>query len=272
MSESLLSEESACKQILHTVTALILKECGFTQVSPGALKNLTVLLQRILEEAGAGARLYAELAGRSEALYADVLLCLRDIGLSVDAVPEYTRRDHVVLGPPMVTPTQMPSRSLQPGADRKARPTYIPDYLPTLPPAHTYQTTPTYRPAASDYAAARSHAAEERQHTQEALTQLLARLEDTYSLFPDVDMSTVDMELRDSGYRLLANVLEPRPYLRALLGEELGIGEENMANSDTATATSRQQDSSDAVQPSDNPYLRKPKFPPLTDFAPSLDD
>ena len=122
-----------------------------------------------------------------------MLLSLIDIGVSVDRIRVHTQTEHGVLTAPMLTPAPATPKSLQPGGDRRPRPAYMPDFLPPLPAPHTYLNTPTHRPPANDYATARARAAEERQHTQEALTQLLARLEDTHSLFPEGDGNTVPL-------------------------------------------------------------------------------
>ncbi|KAF8066291.1 Taf3 [Scenedesmus sp. PABB004] len=79
-----MSAEEFSRSVARVVAAQLAEATGFDAAQDSAVEILADLLLRYLGTAAAGAHGYAELAGRSTANLADVLLSLEDVGVTPD--------------------------------------------------------------------------------------------------------------------------------------------------------------------------------------------
>lgn len=99
-------------------------------------------MNKVIVEIGQSSRNYCELSGRTQPVIGDVIVALINMGISLQGIESFAKRDNRHLIP---TPTQMGAQKqinlLQAGT-KSAHPPYIPNHLPVLPDPHAYIRTP----------------------------------------------------------------------------------------------------------------------------------
>lgn len=93
-------------------------------------------------ETGASARNYCELSGRTEPLIADVILALINMGMKVDNIETYAKRQNRTVLPALQQQTQAKQLSILQAGVKQSHPSHIPNYLPSFPDPHAYIRTP----------------------------------------------------------------------------------------------------------------------------------
>lgn len=95
-------------------------------------------------------RSYAELSGRTQAVVGDVVVTLVNLGLSLNGIVAFAKRDSRALIPtPQIVSTQKQMSLLQAGT-KQSHPPHIPHFLPQLPDPHAYIRTPVSDSAIRD--------------------------------------------------------------------------------------------------------------------------
>uniref|UniRef100_A0A336KVU8 Transcription initiation factor TFIID subunit 8 n=1 Tax=Culicoides sonorensis TaxID=179676 RepID=A0A336KVU8_CULSO len=175
------------RKILQMAVSTILLESGFDAVDKDALETLTEMLQSLITELGHSSRCFYELAGRIEPVVGDVVVSLINMGIKLDGIDSYGKRDkrHMIPTPQQATVTK-PLSILQAG-QKHPHPSHIPSHLPELPDPHAYIRTPTYKQPITEYEAIREKAANQKRDIEKALTKFLAKTGDTHSLFETED-------------------------------------------------------------------------------------
>lgn len=101
---------------------------------------LSVLL--VLVEISRTSRDFAELSGRSQPVVGDVVVALINLGISLDDISTYGKREHrPIIPPPQQISAQKQINLLQAGS-KLSHPPHIPHHLPALPDPHAYIRTP----------------------------------------------------------------------------------------------------------------------------------
>lgn len=85
---------------------------------------------------------YAELSGRTQPVIGDVVVSLINLGISLQGITTYAKRENrPTIPPPQQIGTQKPLSLLQAGT-KLSHPSHIPHHLPPLPDPHAYIRTP----------------------------------------------------------------------------------------------------------------------------------
>lgn len=129
---------------------------------------------------------YAELSGRTEPFLGDIVVALVNLGISMDGITAFVKRDIQKIPPPQTISTQKPLNLLQAGT-KQSHPPHIPSHLPPLPDPHAYVRTPTHKQPVTEYEAIREKAASQKRDIEKALTRFLAKTSDTDCLFASED-------------------------------------------------------------------------------------
>lgn len=251
------------RKILTNAVGGILQESGFTSAEKAAVGTLTEMLQSLICEIGRSAKAYCELAYRAEPVIGDIVMALVDMGISIDGLPAYGRRQNrVVIPPPGMTVEHKQHNVLQVG-DKKQHPQYIPDHLPPFPDTHTYCFSHTHKQPVTEYEAIREKSAVQKKEIERALTKFAAKTNETLNLF------FVD----DKEYLLVGVKKNSKPYIDALMPRDQVFEEEEEATRDRERKRRKQQaeegeDEKDKDklnesqdQELDNPFLRPVKMP-----------
>jgi transcription initiation factor TFIID subunit 8 len=177
------------RKFLAVAVSTVLKETGFDSADKDSLESLTEMLQSLIVEIGQSTRNYTELAGRVQPVLGDVVVALVNMGISLQGLEKYARRDgrHVIPAPQPIT-AQKQLSILQAGT-KNSHPTHIPNYFPALPDPHAYIRTPTYKQPVTEYEAIREKSASQKRDIEKALTKFLAKTSETNSLFDAEDNS-----------------------------------------------------------------------------------
>jgi len=93
-------------------------------------------------ELGSSAKNYCELAGRTEPLIADVILALINMGIKIDNIETYAKRQNRTILPPLQQQTQSRQLNILQAGIKQGHPSHVPDHLPTFPDPHAYIRTP----------------------------------------------------------------------------------------------------------------------------------
>lgn len=196
------------RKILQMAVSTILLEAGFDAVEKDVLESLTEMLQSskfysrifisfnissklfyfiVVTELGHSSRCFYELSGRIEPVVGDIVVSLINMGIKLDGIESYGKREkrHMIPTPQQATQTK-PLSILQAG-QKQPHPSHIPNHLPELPDPHAYIRTPTYKQPITEYEAIREKAANQKRDIEKALTKFLAKTGDTHSLFEAED-------------------------------------------------------------------------------------
>lgn len=93
-------------------------------------------------ETGASARNYCELSGRTEPLIADVILALINMGVRLDNLEVYAKRQNRTILPALQQQTQSKQLNILQAGVKQGHPSHIPVHLPSFPDPHAYIRTP----------------------------------------------------------------------------------------------------------------------------------
>lgn len=141
----------------------------------------------VLVEIGQSSKNYCELSGRTQPVIGDVVISLINMGITIDGLSAYAKRDSKkVLPQPQQMQVQKQLSILQAG-NKQPHPSYVPGHLPVLPDPHAYIRTPTYKQPITEYEAIREKAANQKRDIEKALTKFLAKTSETHSLFDTED-------------------------------------------------------------------------------------
>lgn len=95
-------------------------------------------------EIGASGRNYCELSGRTEPLIADVILALINMGMKVDNIETYAKRQNRTVLPTLQQQMQAKQLNILQAGVKQSHPSHIPSYLPAFPDPHAYIRTPVF--------------------------------------------------------------------------------------------------------------------------------
>ncbi|XP_012058850.1 PREDICTED: transcription initiation factor TFIID subunit 8 [Atta cephalotes] len=177
------------RKILNQVVSSILVECGYDTCEKQVLETLTEMLQSFIMEIGASGRNYCELSGRTEPLIADVILALINMGIKLDNIETYAKRQSRTVLPTLQQQTQAKQLNILQAGVKQGHPSHIPNYLPSFPDPHAYIRTPTHKQPVTEYEAIREKVATQKRDIERALTRFIAKTGETHSLFLTEDNS-----------------------------------------------------------------------------------
>ncbi|KAG5309213.1 TAF8 factor, partial [Pseudoatta argentina] len=177
------------RKILNQVISSILVECGYDTCEKQVLETLTEMLQSFIVEIGASGRNYCELSGRTEPLIADVILALINMGIKLDNIETYAKRQSRTVLPTLQQQTQAKQLNILQAGVKQGHPSHIPNYLPSFPDPHAYIRTPTHKQPVTEYEAIREKVATQKRDIERALTRFIAKTGETHSLFLTEDNS-----------------------------------------------------------------------------------
>uniref|UniRef100_A0A2M4ARF4 Transcription initiation factor TFIID subunit 8 n=1 Tax=Anopheles triannulatus TaxID=58253 RepID=A0A2M4ARF4_9DIPT len=197
----------ARRRFLTMAISSQLEEVGFCTAEKEVLETLTEMMQSFLVELGHSARNYCELAGRTQPVIGDVVVALINMGISVQGLDAFAKRDgRSILPHPQQAQAQKQQSILQAG-QKNSHPSHIPNHLPAFPDPHAYIRTPTYKQPVTEYEAIREKAASQKRDVEKALTKFLAKTSEIDSLFDNED---------NPMFPLIACKPSFPPYLQAL--------------------------------------------------------
>lgn len=93
-------------------------------------------------EIGNSSRLYCELAGRTEPMFADVLLALVNMGLPISDLEKFAKRSNTISIPAPVPSAPAKQLGILQAGVKHQHPAHIPAHLPPFPDPHAYIRTP----------------------------------------------------------------------------------------------------------------------------------
>ncbi|CAH1395982.1 unnamed protein product [Nezara viridula] len=249
----------AQRKVLSAVAASTLIEAGFDSSYDTALETLVEILQSIIVEIGNSSRAYCELAGRTEPLFADVLLALVNLGLHISDLERFAKRANSIVIPAPTTSVPAKQLGILQAGVKPSHPSHIPAHLPVFPDPHAYIRTPTHKQPVTEYEAIREKSAIQKRDIERALNKFETKINDTDSLFLSPD--TI--------FPVIACKPTFPPYLVALLPKDQVF---ELEDDDSSKSPQRKKgkdcikeedDNAKAdVDSIDNPYLRPVKLPP----------
>lgn len=104
-----------------------------------ALRNLSIL---VLVEVGQSARSFCELSGRTIPVIGDVIVALVNMGISLQGIEAFAKRDGRQIIPMPSQASQQKQLNLLQAGTKSSHPPHMPNYLPSLPDPHAYVRTP----------------------------------------------------------------------------------------------------------------------------------
>lgn len=96
----------------------------------------------MLVEIGQSSRNYCELSGRTTPVIGDVVVALINMGISLQGIDSFGKRDSRHIIPTPQQASQQKQLNLLQAGTKNAHPPHIPNYLPALPDPHAYIRTP----------------------------------------------------------------------------------------------------------------------------------
>lgn len=97
---------------------------------------------KVLVEVGQSARSYCELSGRTIPVLGDVVVALVNMGISLQGISEFAKRENRQIIPMPAQASQQKQLNLLQAGTKSSHPPHIPNYLPVLPDPHAYVRTP----------------------------------------------------------------------------------------------------------------------------------
>ncbi|XP_020289478.1 transcription initiation factor TFIID subunit 8 [Pseudomyrmex gracilis] len=261
------------RKILNQVVCSILVECGFDTCEKQAVETLTEMLQSFLVETGASARNYCELSGRTEPLMADVILALINMGMKLDNIENYAKRQNRTILPALQQQTQSKQLNILQAGVKQGHPSHIPSYLPPFPDPHAYIRTPTHKQPVTEYEAIREKAATQKRDIERALTRFIAKTGETHSLFLTEDNSMFPLIACKPKFPSYISALLPQDQIfepdpdfqfesNTVKKKKDQQSEETEENNQTQNENIEQNGEPTTQQDIiDNPYLRPGKIP-----------
>lgn len=207
----------ARRKVLSLAVCASCHEVGFSTAEESVIEILTVMLQSLITEAGRSSQMLAEHNGRCEVTPSDVIISLIEMGLNVESVLDYAKNRNLMFRiptPAREQPLKQPT-ILHTGQSRPLH-SYIPDYFPAFPDAHSYVRTPTQRPPISEYEAIRDKAASQKRDLERALTRFVAK---TCESTPEHSLFAHNTNL-NKYFPLISIKPSPLPFMDALLPKD----------------------------------------------------
>jgi len=207
----------AGRKVLSLAVCGCCHEAGFTSADESAIELLTVMMQSLINEIGRECQMLAEHNGRCEVTPTDLVDTLIDLGLNVESILDYAKKKNLIFRiptPGREQPQKQPT-ILHTGQSRPKH-SYIPDYFPSFPDAHSYIRTPTQRQPISEYEAIRDKAASQKRDLERALTRFMAK---TCESDPEHSLFAQNASL-NKYFPLISIKPSPLPFLDALLPKD----------------------------------------------------
>lgn len=179
--------ENPRRKILNMAVSGILLEYDFRSVDKQSLETLSEVIQSLITEVGISARSYCELSGRTIPLLGDVIVALANMGISLQLLESFAKRENREIFPLPSQASQQKQLNLLQAGLKNAHPPHIPSYYPVLPDPHAYIRTPTHKQPVTEYEAIREKAANQKRDIEKALTKFLSKTSETHSLFDTED-------------------------------------------------------------------------------------
>ncbi|KAL6433989.1 hypothetical protein ACFW04_005863 [Cataglyphis niger] len=261
------------RKILNQVVCSILVECGYDTCEKQTVETLTEMLQSFIVETGASARNYCELSGRTEPLIADVILALINMGIKIDNIETYAKRQNRTILPALQQQTQAKHLNILQAGVKQSHPSHIPNYLPPFPDPHAYIRTPTHKQPVTEYEAIREKVATQKRDIERALTRFIAKTGETHSLFLTEDNSMFPLISCKPQFPSYISALlpqdqifepdtdfqfEPNPVKKKKEQEGKETEEGNQTQNENVEQNGETTTQQDVI---DNPYLRPGKIP-----------
>ncbi|XP_050455253.1 transcription initiation factor TFIID subunit 8 [Cataglyphis hispanica] len=261
------------RKILNQVVCSILVECGYDTCEKQTVETLTEMLQSFIVETGASARNYCELSGRTEPLIADVILALINMGIKIDNIETYAKRQNRTILPSLQQQTQAKHLNILQAGVKQSHPSHIPNYLPSFPDPHAYIRTPTHKQPVTEYEAIREKVATQKRDIERALTRFIAKTGETHSLFLTEDNSMFPLISCKPQFPSYISALlpqdqifepdtdfqfEPNPVKKKKEQEGKETEEGNQTQNENVEQNGETTTQQDVI---DNPYLRPGKIP-----------
>lgn len=139
--------DAYARALARTASAQIAEASGFQGMKESVSDALAELMVRYLKELGSSSHAYAELAGRTQATFTDVVRALEDTGLDLDLIHEYVEKEEEIPFARTVPsfPVRKRAKRLPTFAERdELPPESVSAFLPAFPDKHTYKSTPAY--------------------------------------------------------------------------------------------------------------------------------
>uniref|UniRef100_A0A1B6MLK0 Transcription initiation factor TFIID subunit 8 n=1 Tax=Graphocephala atropunctata TaxID=36148 RepID=A0A1B6MLK0_9HEMI len=250
---------SVNRRLLTASVSSLLVELGFDAAENQALESLVEMMQSFIREVGIGCRTYAEVAGRTETMVADVILALVNMGVNPNGIEAHARRPNHSMLPAPIPSSQPKQLSILQAGIKKDHPMHIPTNLPAFPDPHAYIRTPTHKQPVTEYEAIREKAACQKRDLERALVKFVAKTGETDSLFLTAD----------NIFPLIACKPQVPPYTVAVLPKDqvFEVDEEDSRSPQRKKGKdSKEEEEEEGVKGEsdiiDNPYLRPVKLPP----------
>lgn len=247
------------RKVLTAVVSSTLVETGFDSANNTALETLVEVLQSIIFEIGHSGRLYCELAGRTEPLFADVLLTLVNLGMPINELDKFAKRSNLITIPAPIASAPAKQLGILQAGVKQAHPSHIPTHLPPFPDPHAYIRTPTHKQPVTEYEAIREKSAIQKRDIERALNKFETKINETDSLFLS----------QDNMFPLIACKAHFPPYLFALLPKDQIFDAEDEDSSRNMHRKKGKEELKEEEENArtdndtiDNPYLRPVKLPP----------
>ncbi|XP_014242464.1 transcription initiation factor TFIID subunit 8 [Cimex lectularius] len=249
------------RKVLLAAVSSSLVEAGFDAAEQTALETLTEMLQSIIVEIGNSSRVNHELAGRTEPLFADVILSLINMGIRLSELESYAKRLNKSSVPAPIKTVEPKELDILQAGVKQEHPPHVPSHLPPFPDPHAYIRTPTHKQPVTEYEAIREKSAVQKRDIERALNKFVSKIRETDSLFLT----------HDSMFPLIACKPQYSPYLTALLPKDqiFEYNEYDMNNRSPQRKKGKEIKEEDEEETSkidndqiDNPYLRPVKLPP----------
>jgi len=194
------------KAVMKVVAAQVCKDIGFQSISEGACEALAEITQKYVEEIGKTSHLSSEKASRTESNFNDVRQALKELNVTLDDLRTFASLADSSPFPkeipefPVRKP-QVENSSSDGIAEIPPHPSYVPDYLPAFPKAHSFVNTPVYEERIADPRELRK----EKNREKKELEGSLAKLNDKLGIQPIANY--------DSARKVKSNV-PLNPYLQ----------------------------------------------------------
>ncbi|XP_049851693.1 transcription initiation factor TFIID subunit 8-like [Schistocerca gregaria] len=137
--------EDFARKVLSIPVAQVVRSMSFETAEQSSLEVLTDIMQAFIEEVGYRAQRSADIAGRNESNFHDILFSLQDLGISIDNVIAFYQKVDIRYELGDIRFPEEPATF--PGILRSSKselPEHIPSFLPVFPDDHTYKKVPLY--------------------------------------------------------------------------------------------------------------------------------
>ncbi|KAK9500717.1 hypothetical protein O3M35_001929 [Rhynocoris fuscipes] len=246
------------RKVLSSAVASMLTEIGFEAAEQTAFETLVEIIQSLICEIGNSSRAYCELSGRTEPLFADVLLALINMGIKVNEIEEHAKRNYKTVIPPPVPSVQPKQLSILQAGVKQPHPSHIPAHLPPFPDPHAYIRTPTHKQPVTEYEAIREKSALQKRDIERALNKFVTKTCETDSLFLSQD-SIFPLIACKPHFPAYGVALLPKDQVFEFEEDEISRSPQRKKAKDVKEEEETTKCDNETI---DNPYLRPVKLPP----------